>query len=366
VRYVIGTSSLADLFKWALDNPLYGLGILLGLALGIFYGFDGWRGSTEELELSQSPRVKNLLWVLTGALTTIVGDIRAVDESAKKPVLLLVYCAAVLAGAVTVVLVWGMIVAIDTIGARKDFGLRYAVVDALGDYFFFGYRKYRERKVWIASKQSFHREYLEQLANSIAAAGADTGKEKRLEFVRNILRSMTAVVLEYRGRESRGKIRSNLMLVRPCTGDREKQVRFRAEGEAIEECLELVTYHNEEIHDVVLPLPRGGRRELAIPGAPAAVAANCPVVVDDTEKIIFPETTPDRQKAEIKAYFNSKLPLFKSFASLCVVGKGRVLGVVNIDCSEKNIFGRDDDEKAEIIRNLLPFCMALGILINRD
>jgi hypothetical protein len=48
--------------------------MLVGFSLGIFYGFDGWRGSTDEIEFKESPRVKNLIWILTAALASVIGD----------------------------------------------------------------------------------------------------------------------------------------------------------------------------------------------------------------------------------------------------------------------------------------------------
>jgi len=357
--------ALNAFIQWATANPSYGLGILLGLALGIFYGFDGWRGSTEEIELKDSPRAKNFLWILTGALTTIVGDVHSFDESAKKPVLLLSYCAAVLVGASLVVLIWGLIVAIDSLVSQRNLGHDYSALDALGDYFFFGYRKFRERKLSIAQTRAFQQEYLEQLANSIAAAGSNAGDAQRLEFVRNILRSMAAVVLKYRGANNPGGIRANLMLAQPCDGERMAQLRFLADGKTVQYCLELVAYHNEEARDTVLPIPDDRKTESALPGAPTAFVGNVPVVVDDTNQIEFPTNLTPSQIASMRNYLKAKRAVFKSFASLCIVGRGRVLGVVNVDCSEEYVFGHTEAEKTEVIRYLLPFCTALGILLAR-
>lgn len=356
---------MSNFARWAFDNPLYGIVLLVGLAFGIFYGFDGWRGSADEIEFKDSPRIKNLIWLLTAALAAIIGDIKSIDETAKKPVILLVYCAAVLSGTFGIVILWGLVVLIDSFGARRQLGQQYGVPEALGDYFFFGYRRYRERKALISSRQSFLRSYLVQLANSIAAAGAEAQDERQLEFIRNILRSMTAVVLEYRGGESRGRIRANLMIAKACTAEMAKQLRFAVEGAQVDECLELVTHHNEDIRDVILPIPQGRRRELALPGAPMAFVANGPVVVDDTRDVPLAAGLTKAQSTELVEYLVAKRGVFKSFASLCIVGGGRALGVVNVDCSEEFIFGPDAAQKEEVVSYLLPFCTALGIILGR-
>jgi hypothetical protein len=356
---------LAEFVKWVVSNPLYGFAMLVGMALGIFYGFDGWRGSADEVDLKDSPRVRNLIWILTAALTTIIGDVKAIDSSASKPLLLLIYCAAVLGGAFVVVILWGIVVAIDSFGARRQLGNRYGTMEAVGDYFFFGYRRYRERKQRHSGERSFLRSYLVQLANSIAAAGAEAPDTQRIEFIRNILRSMTAVVLEYRGGEALGTIRCNLMIAKACTAEMARQLRFTATDATVEECLVLVTYQNDDVMDVILPLPNDRRRESALPGAPAAFVANGPVVIDDTSKIEMPDDLSEEQKTEFGAYFDAKRSVFKSFASLCIVGRGRALGVVNVDCTEEFVFGRDAIQKDEVISYLLPFCTALGIILSR-
>ena len=358
-------SFLFDFVRWAFANPLYGFGMLVGLALGVFYGFDGWRGSTEEIEFKDSARAKNLVWVLTGAFTAIIGDVKAVDETAKKPVLLLVYLAAVLSGAFLVVVGWGLIVAIDNIGTSRRLGNGYALMDALGDYFFFGYRKYRERKESHADNQrrEFHQDYLIQLAYSIAAAGSDATPGQRLIFARDILRSMAAVVRNYRGGNTTAKIRTNLMMARRFVPEMASRLRYSAKGATVEDCLELVTYDNDNgSKDVVLPLPSGGSANLVLPGAPAALIGELPIIIDDTSKISFPSGLADEVKVEMEKYFESKRKSFKSFASLRVVGGGRPIAVVNVDCTEENIFGEDEKDKKEIVEYLLPFCSALGIL----
>jgi hypothetical protein len=358
-------SVLSEFVKWASANPLYGFGMLVGLALGVFYGFDGWRGSTEEIELKDSARVKNLVWVLTGAFATIIGDVKAVDPTAQKPVLLLVYCAAVLSGAFLVVVVWGFSVALDNIGTRRRLGGSYGLMDALGDYFFFGYRKYRERKENIAHNQRrvFHQEYLIQLTYSITAAGSEATVEQRIEFARYILRSMAVVVRNYRGGNTAATIRTNLMMARRFVPEMVARLRFSVKGAALENCLVLVTYDSDGgSKDIVLPLPREGSADVVLPGAPAALVGELPTIVDDTSKMLFPADLPHEIKEEMQKYFESKRGSFKSFASLRVVGGGRPIAVVNVDCTEENIFGEDESDKKEIVEYLLPFCSALGIL----
>jgi hypothetical protein len=76
--------SIAEIGEWAIANLMYAIGALVGFALGIFYGYDGWRGSTEAVDLKDSPRVKNLLWVLGGAFSATIGDVKAIDPFGEE------------------------------------------------------------------------------------------------------------------------------------------------------------------------------------------------------------------------------------------------------------------------------------------
>jgi phosphoserine phosphatase len=132
------------LLPWLLDNPAYGFAALVGLCVGIFYGFDGWRGDTTDLSLQESPRVKNLIWVLGPGVVALVGDVRALDPDAKKTVMMLSYFLPCVAAGFAVVGTWGIVVGASRIAAAyKGQTYGYGFGDALGDYFFYGYRYYR-------------------------------------------------------------------------------------------------------------------------------------------------------------------------------------------------------------------------------
>ena len=351
-----------------LDNPLYASGALVGLALGVFYGFDGWRGSTEDVDLKDSPRAKNMIWLFTGAFTTLIGDVRAVDSSAKRPILLLFYCAAALAGAATVVLGWGAFVLIDSFRVDRRLGSDYGSLDALGDYLFFGYRKYRERKSSSQKRRAFIQDYLKQLTYSITAAGSEiTGEQSAAVVVRGILRSMAAVVKKYRGDKDGAVIRANIMLLRRCDATLRQRLQFVTPGIDVENCLELVTYDdNDEHRDLVLPVPAARYAQAILPGAPRTLIGETPDVIDDTSHIDFPSDMSDKVKSEMARYFASKRESFRSFASLRVIGGGRPIAVVNIDCSEIDVFGSSGEDKRELIGYLFPFCSSLGILISNN
>lgn len=358
--------AIADaIISWAMKNPIYGFGTLIGFVLGIFYGFDGWRGSSEGLDLKDSPRAKNFIWLLTGALTTVLGDIKAVDPGASKIVLLLDYSAAVVSGAGLVVLGWGVLVLVSCAVNRRKLGYDYGTIDALGDYFFFGYRRYKAIKTERIEEQRRSREYLKQLTYAITLAGSEIDNDKKAEFARSLLQSITAMVLRYRGEKSDAEIRTSLMLVEDCTPVLAARLRFGTAATPPTRCLELVAYDQEGLNEgLVLPLPDQQSAEV-LPGAPAAFINGATVIVDDTHALPFSTEIPPAVQSAMRDYFSSRNNQFRSFASVPVVAAGVPIAIINVDCTETHVFGSSAEDKQRVVERLLPFCAALGVFLKR-
>jgi len=352
----------ASLITWALANPVYAGALLLGVILGIFFGFDGWRGSPQETDLSDSPRVRGMIWVLTVALTTVIGDVHSLDADARKPIVLLLYMAGVVVGAVTVVVGWGVFVGVSHL--RSSISADYPLTHAMGDYLFYGYRYYDREREKRDRLRRLHARYFEQVAYAIAAVMPHDGAQPR-DTARQILGIVTTVVRKYHGNDEL-PIRSNLMRVSPCGIEDAvyRRLKFVEGTAAIKECLELITYDDERAVDLVLPIPADGDRAKALPGAPLAFLGRSVEIVDDTGTIQFPSGLPEAIRQAQKTYFSQHG--FRSFASLCVVAKGRVVGVANIESDETHVFGRTDEDKARLAKYVLPFCSAFGILLSGD
>jgi phosphoserine phosphatase len=107
---------------------------------------DGWRADNTIGSLQDSPRVKNLLWVLGPGFAALIGDVKVLDPDAEKSVLLLAYFLPCVVASLLVVAVWGVVIGVGRIFAeRKGQAYGYSFGDAVGDYFFYGYRYYRSR-----------------------------------------------------------------------------------------------------------------------------------------------------------------------------------------------------------------------------
>lgn len=358
-------AAIAAILAWGWANPAYGLAVLVGLALGIFYGFDGWWGDTANLDFKDSPRAKNMLWVLGGAVTAFFGDVKALDPDAKRAPLLLAYFAAWLAAAIVVVVFWGLVVWISRLVASirgRNYG--YGALDAVSDYFFYGYRHYRAQAQAAQSNQAarFHNAYVEQLTLTITAIGSVTDAN-RLAIARSILGAIAAVIKSYHRDETDTKgIRANVMLMRPCDDALRARLRFivAANRAQIARCLELITYDVPENQPGIV-LPIADDLDTALPGAPTAfLHPDRFAVIDDTLQVAFAPGVPQAVQTEINAYFKGKV--FRSFGSIQMVGRAGTIGVVNLEASIKQVFGQSDDERRQLIRYLLPFCAALAIV----
>jgi hypothetical protein len=358
------------MISWAVGNPLYAFAALVGLAVGIFYGFDGWSGDTENVPFQDSKRVKNLIWVLGPGVVAFFGDSKALNPQADRSELMLAYFAPCLFAGVVVVIFWGLTIGVGQILAvvrKTDSG--YGVADAVGDYFFYGYRHYRSKAETAKEVRSarFHAAYRRQLAVSITAAGslkAGTEEIRRLEIARTILKSILAVVQSYHNDDQNSKrFRASIMLARPCEGRLRESLLFVGEGRAtVSHCLHLVTYDTDESQSAIaIPLPDSLTK--ALPGAPTACLSDDGIdVIDDTAKIAYRPAVPRAIQAEIDTYFTQSH--FKSFGSVRIIAAGVPLGVVNVDARTTNVFGQTPDEKQRIAEYLIPFCATLGVVFS--
>jgi hypothetical protein len=353
-------ASIGTLLDSISQHPIYGFAAAGGLLLGGFYGLDGWRGSLKEVDLRNSPRVKNFLWLIGAGAAAFIADIHLIDQRADKSILLLLYgiCAAV--GIVSVV---AFFAALTLLSARHN-PSAYGLGDSLGDYLQFGYHYFRKRKDELTHElhvvQGDHQrllKYLKQLTSSIVIAGADVTLADKNVLARQLLLAVNEVVAASQP-ETVATIRANFMRVVPCTDEIRATVRFADDEDDLAECLELALY-DSGVEPLGFRLPL--IPEKVLPGAPTALQRSSPIIVDNTAKIAYPDNISQSVRRASRSYFESQP--FKSFASLPVVANGRAIGVVNVESTGLEIFGSTLAEKQLLAAYLMPFCAALGVLL---
>jgi|GEM_PF-3375892 len=354
---------------------------LLGALMGIFYGFDGWRGTVKDIDFKQSPRVRNFIWVVGAGFLTFVADLKTLDSTANKERVLLAYLLGFFVFGASVVLGWGLLIA--TKSAVRDSRSHEAVDSPFSpflDYLHYGYEYHRQQYEKLASQrtkresqdvETFLLSYVKKLVFAMAAANSfKLSPESKRDVSVQILRYMCAVVSERSGLQD-VEVNANYMLAYPKSQlpvERLSQLRFSFGNPgrypiylALEEYAE-----DKGRESFVLPVePKNGDgATMSLPGGPLAFLKNDTVVEDDTQKIRFAKKVPPNVVREMREYFESKN--FRSFGSLNIVGQGKQLGIVNIESNLTHVLGRTREEKKQIMALLHPFCLLLGEVIKRQ
>jgi hypothetical protein len=356
--------------------------VLGGCAMGIFYGFDGWRGSIKDLGLRNSPRVKNLLWVLGAGAGIFIADFKAVDKSADRGVLLLIYAIGFFAAAFLTVVSWGCIIGVKFFKLRRSQpqNMPPEPFSPVLDYFYYGYAFHRSQyEAALASNRedrfkryrNYVQIYVEQISLAIAAVDNPATTQNATTIIRDILRSIQSIVIAYHKKESALEINVNYMeaiAAEKLTESDWGKILFydQASKSRYEYFLALREYaSDQEREDFILPVERRNTPEAArvLPGAPEAFMKLRYVAIDDTSKINYPSELPREIANQMKSYFKSKA--FKSFGAVPVIGNGQPLGVVNVDSTEVEVFGNSEQEQREIATLLSPFCLLLGKIVSR-
>jgi hypothetical protein len=356
--------------------------LLIGLLLGLFYGFDGWQGSPEKIAFSKSARAKNLLWVLGGALTTFLTGL--IFEEVSKARLLLFYLLAFVFGAALVVVGIGIVLLIKYTYIKAVTPEQYPAppFSPLIDYLFYGYRFVREEysKGLLRRDQQnqekrneFLPEYGKQVSHAVAAVSAYADNPNditRAEITKTILTAICFVMHLYHPNERGLWFNANCMIAydrNRVPPDVKKRVLFTwGDLDRYEYYLLLYAYADSKgAQNFSLPVePKnvGDSYNRVLPGAPQAFLLNETVICDNIRDIQYLEAVPSSVREQIGAYFQGRTT-FQSFACLNVAFGGRQVGLVNIESSHRDIFGANQEHKAELEALLFPFCFLLGFLI---
>lgn len=357
---------------------------LIGLALGVLYGLDGWRGTAAELSFFREPRVKNLMWVLGGAFAGFIGSL--VFEDVSKARLLFYYFLLFIIGSSLVIVGWGVVILVTYTYIRLFHPDKYPpppFSPAL-DYFFYGYRFVREEyakglvkldEQIREKRQEFLPAYGSQVSKATAAVSnytSDPNEGKRADITKTILSAICAVMHLYHFNEKGLWFNANCMIAydrQSVTNAMLDKLRYWSVDKRRYKhylYLSLSAYADPKgAQDFSLPVEDENAPEAAsktLPGAPAAFMLNETVIVDNINNLAYAEGVPAEVKDQINSYFKGRKS-FQSFACLNIVYGGKQVGLVNIESNKPNIFGEKQEHKDELEALLFPFCFLLGFLI---
>ena len=364
---------------------------IIGLAIGIVYGFESWRG-TKTPGLKTSPRLKELRLVVVVLFLAAISDMRAVSPDIQKPRFFSFYLVGFLIGAPLTIAAQSFSVWRYCRSVKRTNPHLYPIPPfrPVLDYIRYGYEYHEtalkeamEKKrqdqftAYQAFMQSFlsaYSKYMREVTPIVFRLRAHPDEETKKVVTKQLVRCIQGIVEAYRNRDEPGvEINANYMVAWP-SASLPIELRSRIvfdygePKDRYEYFLVLNEYAKDEGKEFFV-LPVEGRtsglfERQVLPGAPEAFLTGR-AIVDDTSKITFRPDVPTDTKNQIQTYFRTKA--FRSFASLRVDSHDATerLGVVNIESSNLRVLGRSHSEQDYIILLIAPFLNLLGFLHKR-
>jgi hypothetical protein len=363
--------------SWLLQHGIELLVFLLGLLMGLVFVIAGWRGpATRDVSLKNDPRVKALLYGLGGFFTALIADWKTLlGQGVNKTWLIVLY------GVPFVLVAFAGPFVIAVVIFFRLSWLKYKRPEECPgqpfylafDYFAYGYRYHKDeydRLMEVARTRS----QAERLAHLRSLrADADTSLAALIlspsPNVPDVLRIMCSIFAAHTEASEIPEVNANLMVAIPFSRASEEQKNLLkfvfGDTNRYGHLLWLREYAYDRGEGSIAlpvedPIHTPSWLELVLLGAPEAFLRRSETVVN-TKNLDFAPKIPETVRRQMRMYFKGKG--FKSFACLTVIGKGAVIGIVNIESSHE--LGSDEIQN-EIAKRLQPFCAVLSQILQKE
>jgi hypothetical protein len=381
-------------FYWALAIGA------IGALLGLFFSLNGFAEPIKPTDLKNSARVRNLLWLVTGAVGVILADWKRLAGSAPEAGFLLVsYLLGAITGAILGLLVIVLFLALSIRHAnRQRNGLDQLPYRLIIDYLHHGYGHFQQmwakheearsirqaqidQEVQRALQQALRRERLARmerdasvqdviaaLVHGIAAVLAEPDPERRRErqneVIDAILDGLKVAVLNQVRSDFEGlRIRVNHMNFIPIVDTTEEQrtaALFRFGDE--DRYTGLLVLHRaaggSALETVVLPVDgRVSDRGTLLPGAPEAFVLGKAAIIN-SRSIRCGHGINRATQAAIRKFFEAVD--FESVASIPISSKSGPMGVINIESNRCDLLGEGEEIGKAVCTTLQPFAALLS------
>ncbi len=380
----------------------------IGALLGVFFALNGFGESVKPTELKNSARVRNLLWLVTGAVGVLFADWKKLAGSAPEPGFLLVsYLLGAISGAVLGML---MVVAFLALDIRRANRLRggddeLLPYDLIVDYLHYGYAYYQQKRSKLEEARTTGRQHVElavqralqqaqqdhaarkrqgrlirlerdagvqdviaALVHGIASILAESDptrrRERENEVIELILNGVKAAVLNQARSDLKSlQIHVNHMTFVPIAEVTEEQLEaalFRFGDE--DRYTGLLVLHRaaagSALETVVLPVDgRISDRDTLLPGAPEAFVLGKAAIIN-SRSVKCNQGIDKPIQAAIEKFF--KGVDFESVASIPISSKTGVLGVINVESNRDDLLGEGEEIGKAVCTTLQPFAALLS------
>jgi hypothetical protein len=350
---------------------------LIGLVVGAVLGLNGFAQPVSTTALSQTPRIKNIGWLLTGFFVIYLADPKRIGLPDDFPLLypFVAYGVGAIIG-VFCAIGWMVTSIRSSVRAFQSVNPLGSDIDAsalVREYLTYG--KARFDDAWDKEKaraQQTAENRRRQLALEADGLAADCiysitrqlGAQRRLpesDLMDAILRAICARATA---------ITSRPLVLRP------SYFAFVAHRQADNEVIDnaLFTADMPGRYSGYLVLRRGSQRvsrevilpissvpAQVLPGAPEAVLLQGYSVLN-RRNIRFREEISKQVQGEVREFYRH--PYFDpiaSITSLLVFDRDTFHGVVNIESSEPNLLGTDENELRAVVESLQPLVALLAV-----
>jgi hypothetical protein len=363
--------------SWLVQTGLPLLVAFVGVFMGFVFVVAAWKGSpSRTVDLKKDSRVKGFLYGLGGFLTMLIADWKTLlGTSVDKSQLLILY------GFPFVFTAFGGVLLI-AFGIWLNFAWRRRnhPHDSVGeplhlalDYLLYGYSYHREeyQRLLAAARESKQKDRFDRLRSLWGDVSTNLAATmlSPTASVQDVLRNMCSIVKAHSEGVSVPEMNASLMVAIPfdqATEPQKSKLKFTFGDNKRYGHLLLVTdyaYDKGEPH-IALPVEDPNRTadwiDWTLVGAPEAFLRNSETVVN-TKRLDFAPKIPETIRRQIRQYFKGKK--FKSFACLTVIGKGSLIGIVNIESNQE--LGSDEIQN-EIAKLLQPFCAVLSLILRKE
>lgn len=358
---------------------------VLGLIFGILYVTWGWQGSEEKVKLPEDPRIKNLTWVLGGALLTFIADFKQVDPGVQRADVVVCYLVVCV---VTILLTLGaycLHIAREAARVRRENPAAYPAPPfaPVMEYLTNGYLQYkaqfqkavaeqeRQKAVaytdWASRVLPFYSETI-TLALGIVR-NAVFHPETAIQGVPNLLDAVCLVVKACAGDKER-EIHARFFRVIPAAqADTKTLERLRfVEGDPYRFPHYLVLESNDpkaQTESLTLPVEAKGGASRSLPGGPLAFLEEEDQVVDDVLQIDYPSNLSPQIRVEVEEYFKRKR--YRSFAALLLrdpQDRDRIVGILTVESNLSQVFGDTNEKKSELNKLVRPLALLLELAVS--